>query len=267
MDTPFLKKNPLTLFKTFLLGLLIFNIAASFFLDSLPSAFTLLLFPCEKGFSPSLVFSLGFYGYLMWLAGSTIIERKKNFHTYLILALSLLLVAGQNILRKDPFPVWGIIHSLHALLLCWIFLFPQLEIFLFMVLALQGRHLVLFILVLDNLFAVAQGNWGYLSASALVLGFAYFYTLLVFGVSPRLPFLAKFDEWVIKKTHTQKILNDLSFSQYTKIYDLKTGKAVLNDEQFEKAMTLKKALLGKNSLSWSEKVRLKKISALLNRKS
>ncbi len=203
----------------------------------------LFVHPLTNGISFSFLISLAFNTYLLWTIGATLIERRGLVHFLLLYFLSglaaALAVFGLQILTQTPLPLAGNLTSIYALLIGWIYLFPEARLFLLLAVPVKAKWLILTVLGANLLIDLTIGNWIYSCAYASAALFSYFYCLLF---------------WRYRKP------KDASTYARAKVYDFKTGKAILKDEEFLEAMLTKISMNGKESLSWSERWRLRRIS-------
>jgi membrane associated rhomboid family serine protease len=202
----------------------------------------LFVHPLNGGISFSFLLSLAFNAYLLWIIGTTLIEKKGLGSFFLFYFLSgvtaALAVFGLQALLHTPQPLAGNLTAIYALLIAWIIYHPQAQFFLFLTIPVKAKWLVLGMLGANLLIDLASGNWLYACAYAIAALFSYLYCQTI---------------WRPRKIAAPTY-------QRAKIYDFKTGKAILNDEEFLEEMFSKISLKGKKSLTWRERYRLKRIS-------
>jgi membrane associated rhomboid family serine protease len=202
----------------------------------------LFVHPIGDGVSFSFLLSMAFNLYLLWVIGSSVIERKGNGHFFALYFLSGALagctVFALESLSHSPVFFAGNGATLYALLISWIVLFPRAELMLFLTLPIRASWLILGILGINLLIDLSTGDWirviGYASAAA----FGYIYSSIF---------------WKEKESSPP-------LYSHAKRFDFRTGKAILNDEEFLEAMLTKISMQGKSSLSWKERWRLRNIS-------
>ena len=187
--------------------------------------------------------------YLIWAVGTMLIHQlgtrpvMRLFFASGILG-GLIATATFNGLLAGAAP------AVYGLMTLALLFHPEMKMLLFLVVPVRLKWLVVILLGI-NLFA-----HGMLEASANLAGALSAYLLAVAVYDLRSP-------WKI--THSfDRLLGRLRRPRPTscpasKIYDIRTGKAVVDDAHFAKAMSEKIENEGLNSLSWREKRRLKRI--------
>jgi len=203
----------------------------------------LLIHPLEHGLSFSYLLSLAFNLYVLWLIGSSLIDKRGTIFFY-GLYLSSGLVGGLTAfliqwLTGSAEIFSGNWTALYALLISWIMVFPGMELLLFLTIPIKAKWLVLGMLAANLMIDLSLGDFITTSAYLLSALFGYLYT-------------ANF-------TFKEGYSSTSTFSR-AKIFDFKTGKAILNDEEFLEAMLTKISLHGKDSLTWKERLRLRRIA-------
>ena len=194
------------------------------------------------GISFSFLLALAFNAYVLWIIGASLIEKKGTRHFLALYFLggifSGLSVYTFQVLTQSPLPFAGNGAGLYTLLIAWLCLFPGAEFLLFMVTPIRASWIILGLLGINILIDLSTGNivqvLAYLSASL----FGYAYSQL---------FLKKRERSSPLYIHAKK-------------FDFKTGKAILNDEEFMNEMLTKITLKGRSSLTLRERLRLRKIS-------
>ncbi len=201
----------------------------------------LFVHPLTVGISFSFLLSVAFNTYLLWVIGTSLIERKGSMHFFALYFLSGLItglvVSGLQVASSSSLSFAGNGATLYALLIGWLMIFPKAELLLFLAIPIRASWLILGILGINLLIDLSTGDWirvlGYTSASLSGYLYAFFF-------------------WKQREAQT-------TYTQ-AKRFDFKTGKAILSDEEFLDAMLTKIALNGKSSLSWKERWRLRRIS-------
>ncbi len=212
--------------------------------------------PLSLTFFINLFFSL----YLIWMIGSAIFT-SRGARSFYILYFGGTLAAG---LAAYAFLPHGQIFAgngapLFALLLAWVFLFPEIRIYVFLTFPVKAKYLVGGYLGIRFLLDLTQGQFfscaAYL-ASALV---GYLYALLFWEIQSPYAFMHPF-EGILLRTKTLVKNSFQSEGNSSKIFDFKTGKPVFNDEAFMDDCLAKISREGKGSLTFMEKWRMKRIA-------
>jgi membrane associated rhomboid family serine protease len=204
----------------------------------------LFVHPLANGISFSFLLSLAFNTYLLWTIGTTLIERRglaAFFSLYFLSSLAAGLAAfGLQTAAHSPLLFAGNLTALYGLLIAWIYLFPQAQLFLLLTIPVRAKWLVLSLLGANLLIDLSTGNWIYSCAYITAALFSYLYCRLF---------------WSEQRPKKESV----HYSR-AKIYDFKTGRAILKDDEFLEEMLTKISLHGKKSLSWRERWRLRQIS-------
>ncbi len=225
----------------------------------------LFVHPVVHGISFSFLLSLGFSLYLVWVIGTSIIERRGTNSFFLLyfssgVIIGLIIVWLQS-LAHTTVPFAGNTPTLYAILVAWIMLYPEAQLLFLLALPLKAKWLVLSILAANLLIDLSVGEW--LNAIVYSSGalFGYFYCLIFWKVNGPFQAIRPFEDSFIRLLGgTPKSSGHHAHSSRAKIYDFKTGRAILTDEEFLEEMLSKISLLGKSSLSWKERFRLRRIS-------
>ncbi|MBI2743757.1 MAG: rhomboid family intramembrane serine protease [Chlamydiales bacterium] len=221
--------------------------------------------PISNGLSFSFLLSLAFSLYLVWAIGTSIIERR-GIGAFLSLYLSSAVFVGLFVFWLQSYmhptiPFAGNTATIYAILLAWIMLYPEAQLLFLLALPIKAKWLVLIILAANLLIDISVGEW--LNGLAYLGGalFGYLYSLTLWGVKGPFAALHPIEETFLKLFGRDKRrAASQGYSSRAKIYDFKTGKAILNDEEFLEEMLSKISLLGKGSLTWRERFRLRRIS-------
>jgi membrane associated rhomboid family serine protease len=195
------------------------------------------------GITFSSLIHLAFNSYLLWIAGLTFFEKKQQLHFFFLYFLSGILsgltaIFCQHLLGQSMIYT-GNLAAIYALLLAWTALHPQAQFFFLLTLPLRIRYLIWIFFGIHILIDFSSGNWPSAAAYSLAGLFGYLYGMCLYTIAG-----------------AQKAAPPFR----AKIYDFKTGKAILKDEEFLEAMLTKISLQGKKSLSWREKWRLRRIA-------
>lgn len=221
-----------------------------------------------NGISIFFLLTLGFNMYLLWILGTAIIEMKgKNQFLALYFTAGILagLVAfGMMPLTGNYSRLAGNGPSILALLTVWSMAFAEAEMMLFFLIPIKAKWLVTGILAV--VFLTTFSHWDLtnlcLYVAAVLAG--YFYAALVWGWRSPFAFTKRFDAWLLQlgfrlRRYLPKGKGNQSPNK-DKIIDIQTGKSLEKDDAFVDAMLAKISRHGEDSLTWSERRRLKQIS-------
>ncbi len=200
--------------------------------------------------------NLAFNLYLLWIFGSQLMERA---HPRLFLTLYLgagLLGAAAALAVPHPL-LSGSTNGVYAILIAWMLLNQGSVLRLFFAFNFASQWLILALVGAALLLDLTNDDW----AGALSLAVSCLYAYLFFLITWRQPgpffFLRRFEKSLFrflekKKTHTPY--------NHSKIYDIKSGEPVLDDDQFMDAMLDRISRHGEESLTPQEKKRMREIS-------
>lgn len=245
-----------------LLSLSTWGIQQGFFWQFLTYFF---IHPVLHGISFGLLVSLAFSLYLTWVVGSAIIERRgvgSFMRLYFFSGLLIgAMVFGLQVLFQSPLALAGNAAILYTILIAWIFLYPDAQLLLLLSLPLRAKWLILSILCANLLIDLSVGDWIHAAAYFFAAIIGYLYPVLVWKLHS--PFLSLHPlETLLMKISSLGAHSSHSpaYSSRAKIYDFKTGRAILTDDEFLDEMLSKISLHGKESLTWRERFRLRRIS-------
>lgn len=219
--------------------------------------------PTMHGMDFFYLISLIFSSYLLWKMGTLIVMQKGVKH-FLSLFLGSALVSSSIAIvvffnSSTPSLLAGGTPTLYTLLLAMIFLMPEVELLLFLAIPVKAKWFILGSMGAFLLIDLSHGNFVHFFSILGSLTFTYLYCLLSWRTPSPFKRLHPFEKILIERP---EISNDTlrSYAQNAKIYDIKTGKILLSDDAFIDACLAKIADKGKDSLSWREKFRLRKLS-------
>lgn len=222
------------------------------------------------GLSFFFFISLFFNMYLLWTIGSTVFQmlgKGPFLRLYLIggataglLALLSMKLSGQYEMLT------GITPSLLILFTIWSMAFPETEILLFFLIPIKIKWITVALISILLLISLSHLNISgfVLYFSAVLIG--YCYAVIIHSWYSPFPQTLKFDMWLSKMATMlrQKIPFPKRKPQDVKTPNVKivdiSGKPLEDDDAFVDAMLVKISRKGEDSLTWSEKKRLKEIS-------
>ncbi len=211
-----------------------------------------------------------FFLYLLWVIGSAIVEHigsKRFLRFYLGTGILVALLTWTVMALTDfPLAISGSMPMIYALLTLWCLFNPELELLLFMTFPVKIKWLTLGFLTLLILVNLAQFDWtnitAYLSSAiiAYIYGVAFCSLQSPFQVTHRFDYkLTKLGRRFSARWEQKQKIRDEIYPN-AKIFDIKTGKAILDDDEFMDAMLAKVSQKGEKGLSWREKRRMHRIA-------
>lgn len=216
--------------------------------------------PIEGGISLPLLLRIFFDLYLLWILGSSIVQIKGKKHFYalyfgggafigLITYLSLLALGSST-------PFAGAALSINILMIAWAFLFPETRIFLFMMIPIKAKWLAFGFIGINLFLSFANGEFFSFFVTGSALFYGYFYSVLVWEMLSPFPRMHAFEKKLIYLKRKQ-----LSTEKHEgKVYDFRTGRVIVQDDEFMDRCLEKIARYGKQSLSWRERWKMRRIS-------
>lgn len=216
---------------------------------------------------PIGLFQLVLNLYLIWTFGSSLILRIHTVPFFILyfgssLFAGIFALLGMS-LTHTLAPLMGSSPVLFSLLISWTLLNPEAHLLLFFTLPFKARHLVLGLMAIALLLDISNAHWTSLFTDIGSILFGYLFTLIHCRVRSPFNFLLLFENGVFRLLEKLGSWKRKRYT-HTKVYDIKSGAPILNDEQFMDAMLARISLYGKEALSEAEKKRMDQIS---NKKS
>jgi membrane associated rhomboid family serine protease len=228
--------------------------------------------PLEGGGGIGIYFllSLLFNMYLLWMMGSSVqqtVGTSPFLRLYLLSGVAAALGALFAMNASMQYPVIaGPLPAILAVLTVWTMLNPSLELLLFFVLPVKAKWLWLGIVGSILLVNLSNGNWVYLALYLTPILFGYFYALLAWGFQGPFEWSHGFDYTfakmgaAVRKGGLKARKMGQKVGEKTRIFDIKTGESILDDDLFIDAMLAKISRNGEGSLTYRERHRMKDIS-------
>jgi membrane associated rhomboid family serine protease len=198
---------------------------------------------------------LGFNMYVLWMFGTSLLERCR-WPLFYALYLGSGLVAGLASLAFPNVYLAGSTTAVYAILVAWMMLNPGSQVLLFFALPFKAHWLIAGLIGFTLFVDISAADWvSCVSLTASVL-FGYIFSLIAWREQSPFSFLRPFERKILR------LLEKKKQQPYThsKIYDIKSGAPVIDDDQFMDAMLDKISRHGEESLSAAEKKRMKEIS-------
>lgn len=223
--------------------------------------------PAPRGIGFSLLLQLGFSLYLFWLFGSSLIEALGE-RRFIYLSIGCTLAGGLG--------AWGMLKALHlsylfagltplvyGLLFAWTRLNRQATILLFFAIPINASRALYILIGLALLTNLSDRDWPAAASLLSSLGCVYLLSKFFSPTLTPIPWLRRM-EWTLVRWKN-RIKNwwkkpAPSSTRQSKIYDIRSGKPILDDEQFMDAMLARISVYGENSLSPEDRKRLNEIS-------
>ncbi len=213
-----------------------------------------------NGISFNLLITLAFQMYIVWTVGTVIYNRIGSkefiylyFGTGILAGLAASFIAP-NYIFSGPTPV------ILALFTIWMLTDPESEIFLMMTFPVKVKWLT--VAILGGIFLIHISTLEVVYLFFYLLGplAAYLIGTIAWGMESPFAATAKIDRF-LNNLGKKSRLKRKQTAESAKILKFKSGEPQLqNDDRFIDAMLTKISKYGENSLTWSEKRRMEKIS-------
>lgn len=212
------------------------------------------------------IISLIFNIYLLWMMGSMTIEYigyRRFVPFYLlsgifagIISIFAMSITGFYSVLAGPTP------AIYALIVVWTMLYPELEIFFFMLINIKAKWLTTGLLAIVLLMSFSQHDPIFFSSIFSGVIFGYLYSVISLELNSPFLFTHKFENFLMKLTSYIKFPTFKAQNFKDKIIDIKTGKPIKidDDDEFMDAMLAKISKQGEKSLTPSERQRMDTIS-------
>lgn len=219
--------------------------------------------PFAQGFSFPFCIHVAFNLYLLWIFGTSLMERSKTLFFSLYFGgglVAALAVCASLALFHLPYHLGGSSTALYSLLIGWVILFPEAELLLFFAIPLKARWLILGLFAINFMIDLSTQDWIHLITYSSSLLFGYLF--LVFAWKEHSPFsgLQGFERSVHKFRERVEVLWKRKTAKPAKIYDFHSGQPLSSDDAFMDTMLAKISRQGESSLTAEEKKRMQQIS-------
>lgn len=227
--------------------------------------------PSYRGISFSLFIHLGFSLYLLWIFGNSLIERLGIFR-FLCLFLGSILTAGLSTwglleTLHSPRPFAGLTPAVYTSLFAWTLLNARTNILLFFAIPFDARRAFYILTGITLFIDLSERNWPAIASLLTALAYTYLFIRISFPSMIHFPLLRKFEwtfiRWKNRLTNWGK--KPPNVYRPSKIYDIQSGKPILNDEEFMDAMLTRISLYGEDSISPIDRKRMRDISGRKNK--
>ncbi|MEM8727841.1 MAG: rhomboid family intramembrane serine protease [Chlamydiota bacterium] len=224
------------------------------------------------GISMTFIVHILFDIYLLWVIGSAIAAAKGEKHftgLYFGGGLFVGIIGYLFLLLADsPLPFAGATTSIYILLIGWGFLFPEAVVTLFLLIPIRAKWLVFGLIGVRLFLDFSNGHFLSFFATGGATLYGYLYSVLVWDRLSPFPRLHSLEKKLIhlkrKGFHRFRKVTDIEIGS-SKVYDFKTGKAIVRDDDFMDACLDKLSKKGKSSLTLRERLRMWRISRRKNR--
>lgn len=197
---------------------------------------------------------IAFNMYLLWLFGSSLLERTHT-RRFLALYLGSSLLGGLSALAFPHTVLSGSINPIYALLAAWVVLNPSSQLLLFFAIPFKAEWLVLSLVGASLLIDLSHAQWAMALNLLISTLYGYLFALITWRQPSPFPFMRPFERKLLHLLDKNE-----SIHRHTKIYDIKSGEPVFDDDKFMDAMLDRISRHGEDSLTPQEKKRMKEIS-------
>ncbi len=253
-----------------ILGLSTAGISGFFFWQWLSYSF---FEPSPQGvLSGSLFIQLGFTLYLLWIFGSSLIERLGERRFFSLFLGSALMggLAAWGTLKALHLPALFIspAPALYACLFSWTILNAQTKVLLFFTIPLNAGIALYVLLGITFFIYLSEAHWTALAAMLSSMIYAYLFAVFSQRILSPFSWLHPFERFLIKAADIRlwRVKKTKIYCS-SKIFDIHSGKPILDDEAFLDSMLTRISLYGETCLTPEEKKRMDEISSKRRRSS
>lgn len=212
----------------------------------------------EKGpISLNFFLNLAFNMYILWIFGAHLLERSSIRH-FLTLYFGAALLGSISVLTLPNAFLAGSSNGVYAILIAWMLLNQDAKLLLFFTIPFRALWLVLGLIGATLLINLSISYWAGVISLTIACAYSYFFTLVVWRQPSPFPLLKKMEKKFFRFLERRKHHEPYTHS---KIYDIKSGEPILDDDQFMDAMLDRISRHGEGSLTPAERKRMKEISS------
>ena len=208
--------------------------------------------PVSVAFFLSLFFDM----YLLWMFGTHLIERSRA-RLFFTLYFGAVLLGGASALLFPNGYLAGSTNGVYAILVAWMLLNQNSKLLLFFALPFKSQWLILGLLGMTLLIDLSNAYWAGAVSLAVASVYSYLFTLVVWKEPGPFFFLRRYEKKLFQFLEKRKKHEKYASS---KIFDIRSGEPILDDDQFMDAMLDRISRHGESSLTTAEKKRMKEIS-------
>lgn len=198
---------------------------------------------------------LGFNMYILWMFGSSLIERSRPA-LFFSLYFGAALIAALASLAFPHAILAGSTNAVYAILVAWMMVNPGAQLLLFFSIPFKAHWLIVILIGISLFIDLAANNWPAFATLAVSIFFGYLFALIAWRQQSPFLFLHPFERKVLRMLEKKQVQP----YRHSKIYDIKSGEPLLDDEQFMDAMLDRISRHGEGSLTSAEKKRMQAIS-------
>jgi len=226
--------------------------------------------PTLHGISLGFILNLFFDMMILLLAGSEILKKfgtKSFFRMFFSIGIISGIAAYVTIyaIGSNSF-IAGCTPPIYALLIAWAMIFPEQEIMLFMTLPVKIKWLVVGLFCMHLLIDVSQINIVHLITITTGMVSGYIYALIAWNLHGPFAATKSFENGIVacasklRPLFYKETARNKQVHKHAKVFDFKTGKPIIDDDEFMDTMLAKISLHGEAKLASGERKRMKRIS-------
>lgn len=219
------------------------------------------------GINFTFLIALTFNMYMLWLFGSNLVEvygtvpfLRLYFISGILASLAALIVTPTI---RQYTVIAGVAPSLLATFVAWAILHRDTQLLLFFLIPVKAKWLLTAVIAFAILIPLSELDlvtFVYYLTGILI---GYLYSTVIWEAQTPFIFMEKVDDFFIAlgrkiREKTQRLFS--SRKGESKVVNIKTGKAEIDDDAFIDEMLAKISRHGEKSLSWQERDRMQKIS-------
>jgi hypothetical protein len=225
----------------------------------------LFFYPAPQGIHIFYLIHLFFGILILQRMGSVIVAQKgeKGFLSFFLTCGIVSGIAAYTTLHYCGYYGFyaGPTSALYSLFVATLFLFPKMDMVMFFSSPMKGRLLFPIIIGIILLMNLSVGDYVHFFATLASCITAYLYILFFWKIKSPFISMAPFDNFIVHLSSGKfrSIFKPTKLDPYissSRIFDIRTGKAILSEENFINAVLEKISKEGKSSLTLYERFRL-----------
>lgn len=222
------------------------------------------------GLSLFVLLELFFHMYILWMMGSALISHVSErsflrlyFVSGIVAALAAVLVMASTGLRAV---IVGAGPAVYAVITVWALLFPEQELMLFFNWIVKGKWIAAGLIAISLIMDLSHLAFVHMTTTLAGVLSGYIYATVAWDFHSPFAWTTSFDNLLRNVGHRWRQWQlgvpsqSLSTPKKAKVFDFRTGEALVDDDEFMDAMLEKVSKHGEKSLSRKEHARMRRIS-------
>ena len=221
------------------------------------------------GLSIHFLLELFFNMYILWMMGSAVASHVGDWpflRMYFFAGVGAALVAIALMATTGIHPIIvGAGPAIFGVITAWALLFPEQDLMLPFGIVAQGKWIAVTFIGVSALIDISQFAWIHLAMTLTGVLLGYLYAVIAWETHSPFEWTRPVDRMLSDWGYRWRHRNDKQHIVHTiyqkaKVFDLRTGEALFEDEEFMDAMLAKISATGEDSLTRKERARMERIS-------